>query len=191
MAVKSPSFTHTCTQHECQSHTRAVPATHNQNSWVPSRWLPGSSSTHSLECVEEGSATLRSAIGIRLVPRQFVCGTCCLNVHLANIHPLFRKQCWSKKCLVGDLHGFLHNSLINVDNSFYIGFKTKQTTYVGPPFTVRSHSIHLIPTYCFDRLTDIKKALWELFCNLMRSCFKLIFQPLFLPDLIKWNQTFC
>lgn len=191
MAVKTPSFTHTCTQHECQSHTRAVPATHNQNSWVPSRWLPGSSSTHSLECVEEGSATLRSAIGIRLVPRQFVCGTCCLNVHLANIDPLFRKHCRSKKCPVGDLHGFLHSSLINVDNSFYIGFKTKQTTYVGPAFTVRRDSIHLIPTYCFDRLTDIKKALWELFCNLMRSCFKLIFQALFLPDLIKWNQTFC
>lgn len=68
---------HTCAKHQRQSHSDVVLTTHTlqhkHNSWVLSRWLPGSSSTHSLECVEEGSATLRSAMGIRLVPRRCVC----------------------------------------------------------------------------------------------------------------------
>lgn len=99
------SLMHTFAKHKRQSHSEAA-ATHTlkqhtqHNSWVPSRWLPGSSSTHSLECVEEGSATLRSAMGIRLVPRRCVCmcGTCRLNLHLTNTHPPLCKQYRNKEC---------------------------------------------------------------------------------------------
>lgn len=107
MAVKSPSLTLACTKtSECETvlATHTHTQKHNQNCLVLSRRLPGSSLTHSPECVEEGSATLRSASG-SFPDTLCVCGTCWLNIHLTNTHLPLSKQWRRKEC---PIDGFLY-----------------------------------------------------------------------------------
>lgn len=79
--TKNLSVIHTCAKHQRQSHTRlSWPHTHLNNTHTHAITTVGScpdgchaAAQHILECVEEGSATLRSATGIRLFPRHAVC----------------------------------------------------------------------------------------------------------------------
>lgn len=178
---------HTCAKHQPQSHSDVFSTTHTTtctNTTLGSCpdgcqavvlhivWSVQRKEVPLCE-VQWASGLFPDGVCVR------VCGTCRLKLHLTNTHPPLCIQCCNQECaLQRGLHGFLQGSLINTDNQ--IGYKKKKTV------CLQGLSLGYIQT---QLLKDIKN---HLFYNipLARSYFRLIFMPLFLPDLIKWDQTF-